>query len=97
MAATLTKDTPIKKVLDEPGLYLSCRTGPRHDWDEIPVTKRPSFGVAIWWRCTKCHTLRKYIYNQFTGDVLARWYNHPSDWVKLPRKNSPAMICACCT
>jgi hypothetical protein len=66
--------------------YASCRTGPRHDWDEVPVTRRPSFGVAVWWRCTKCTTLRKFIYS-IDGEVISRQYTHPKDWAKLPRKD----------
>lgn len=74
-------------VINMEGVYISCRpgAGPGHDWDEIPVIKRPSFGVAIWWRCTKCTSERRYIYSPHDGRILSRQYRHPKDWMKLRR------------
>lgn len=59
--------------------YLKCRVL-GHAWDEIPVTKRPEFGVYMWFRCERCSTLRYDIVNQFNGDLLSRSYQKPSDY-----------------
>lgn len=68
------------------GNYISCRPGAEgHKWDEIPVTRKPQFGVAIEWRCIKCTSTRRFIYSQHTGEVLSRQYRHPHDWAKMRR------------
>lgn len=52
-----------------------------HSWDDIPVTRRPSFGVYIWLRCTRCTTERHDIISSVSdGKLLARKYHYPEGY-----------------
>lgn len=72
-----------------PDEFLECRhLG--HNWDDIPVTQRPPWGVYIWYRCTRCTGERHDIINQFSGDLMSRRYYYP-DGYKMTRDERPSI------
>lgn len=69
--------------------YWECRhLG--HAWEQIPVTRRPPFGIYIWLRCTRCYTKREDIINRFTGDLESRRYEHPEGY-SLKKDERPSV------
>lgn len=59
--------------------YLECHAY-RHDWDEVSVMKEPSFGVALDYRCTLCHGIKRVIVSRNNGQVLSRYYKMERDY-----------------
>jgi len=59
--------------------YARCRTL-GHSWDPIPVTKPPTYGVAIDLRCEHCHTVRRDTISRITGDLMTRRYDYEDDY-----------------
>ena len=70
--------------------YYECRhLG--HSWDDIPVTRRPPFGVYIWLRCDRCTTERHDILPSVRdGKLLSRKYYYP-DGYKMARDERPSI------
>lgn len=64
--------------------YVACRGPVRHKWDATapPGERRrmPGFGTRVWFRCTECGTWRADVFSRITGDLLARWYDHPEGY-----------------
>lgn len=46
----------------------------------MPVTRPPSFGVAMDLRCEHCTTYRRDILNPRSGEVLQRVYTYPDGY-----------------
>lgn len=62
-----------------------------HSWDDIPVTKKPPFGVYLWFRCVRCTTERHdIIQGHSNGDLLSRKYHYP-DGYKVQRDERPSI------
>lgn len=58
---------------------VRCRTL-GHSWDPIPVTKPPSYGVAIDLRCEHCHTVRRDVVSRYSGALISRRYDYEADY-----------------
>jgi len=69
--------------------YQRCKALRIHKWDPIPVTKAPSFGVALDLRCESCGTVRREIVSRVTGQRLARpYYYHPDGYREMEQHNT---------
>lgn len=74
-------------------LYLACRVGGmRHAWEDHDGSgfRRPQFGIAIHYVCTRCGTIRRDIVNRFNGELLQRRYYHPEGYA-LSRDEKPSI------
>lgn len=61
--------------------YVQCRSL-GHSWDDIPVTSPSSFGVYMWFRCTRCTSERRDIISPFSGDLLSRKYIYAEGYLQ---------------
>lgn len=68
--------------LDQRERFIACRGPVRHRWELIVSSpeQRPMMGVLALFRCDVCGTERHDIFSRVTGDMLARYYEHPDGY-----------------
>lgn len=71
--------------LDQRERFIACRGPVRHRWELVVSSpeQRPTMGVLALFRCDTCGTERHDIFSRVTGDMLARYYDHPEGYKEM--------------